>query len=257
MEKRDLRFLLGSDSKNIEVYVDGKKVNFTLKKIGPNYVLRFPLSEKEITSYTIYFQTSQNIVFYNNSIDFRLSFKPASFIRLFEVILEFPPGYTLLFSHPQGRYVIYPEAIVESGGDSIVIRWRRENMPAQKIFFAYATATRDNLLDTAKGIGYRRPMGLDSLFIFILTVLTFFLGIYFGRRTSKKSDSELYAFLKEDEKAIVDLLKESGYEISQNIIPKKLNISKAKLSRILLELEERNIIIRKRTGTVNMVRLII
>ena len=64
-------------------------------------------------------------------------------------------------------------------------------------------------------------------------------------------------FLKEDEKKVVEFLRNSGNESLQKDIVKDTGFSKIKTHRILARLAERGLITAQRQGKTNRVRLLI
>ncbi len=61
--------------------------------------------------------------------------------------------------------------------------------------------------------------------------------------------------LEGDERKAVKIIVENGGEILQNELVNYLNFSKAKVSRILMNLEKRNIIAKRKYGLTNHISL--
>ena len=68
-------------------------------------------------------------------------------------------------------------------------------------------------------------------------------------------DAEVDKYLKEDEKIVVNILRQRGGVTSQSTLRIAGNFSKATLSRLLKELEQRNIIKKEQRGKKNLVIL--
>lgn len=68
-------------------------------------------------------------------------------------------------------------------------------------------------------------------------------------------DTDVDKYLKEDEKTVVSILRQRGGIVSQSTLRIAGNFSKATLSRILKELEQRNIIKKEQRGKKNLVIL--
>lgn len=66
---------------------------------------------------------------------------------------------------------------------------------------------------------------------------------------------EMERHLKEDERLVVEVLKAKQSRCSQGTLRISTNFSKAKLSRLLKELEDRKIIVREKEGKKNLVYL--
>jgi uncharacterized membrane protein len=72
----------------------------------------------------------------------------------------------------------------------------------------------------------------------------------------KAEDAEDKLYLLPDERGIMHILKQAGKPTRQRDIEKQITFSKAKLSRILRNLEERGIIKRIPRGNTNLIELI-
>jgi DNA-binding MarR family transcriptional regulator len=68
-------------------------------------------------------------------------------------------------------------------------------------------------------------------------------------------DTDVDKYLKEDERTVISILRQRGGIVSQSTLRIAGNFSKATLSRILKELEERNIIKKEQRGNKNLVIL--
>jgi len=68
-------------------------------------------------------------------------------------------------------------------------------------------------------------------------------------------DTDVDKYLKEDEKTVISILRQRGGIVSQSTLRIAGNFSKATLSRILKELELRNIIKKEQRGKKNLVIL--
>ncbi|MBD3313850.1 hypothetical protein GF345_05400 [Candidatus Woesearchaeota archaeon] len=73
--------------------------------------------------------------------------------------------------------------------------------------------------------------------------------------SSLAMDSEVDKYLKEDEKAVVTLLRQRGGVVSQSTLRIAGDFSKATLSRLLKELEDRNVVKKEKRGKKNLVIL--
>ncbi|MDN5327615.1 MAG: hypothetical protein PWP03_253 [Candidatus Woesearchaeota archaeon] len=108
----------------------------------------------------------------------------------------------------------------------------------------------------AKSIPIQSYIGYSV--VFVLAGIGVFMIIsgkkYHEELTEKEKKLErILGNLKEDEKRICELIKESGGAIFQSELVEKTNFSKVKVSRILDKLEGRGIIERRRRGMTNLV----
>ncbi len=94
-------------------------------------------------------------------------------------------------------------------------------------------------------------LNLNSALIAIIAVL-FGLLIFFRFRASSNVRTVL-SVLKQDEKNVVDVITQRGKECLQRDVVKATDFSKAKVSRIVADLEARGILKRTRYGRTNKV----
>ena len=64
------------------------------------------------------------------------------------------------------------------------------------------------------------------------------------------------AELKWDEREVVDALLETDGQLNQNVLVVKVSFSKAKLSKLLTQMEARGILAKESMGRVNRIKLI-
>ena len=93
----------------------------------------------------------------------------------------------------------------------------------------------------------------------LLGVAFLFAVLYYFLRIRRKGDDggvkRVFSVLKDDERKVVDFVIEKGKKCKQRDIVRATDFSKAKVSRIMLELEERGILSRERVGRTNRVIL--
>ncbi len=94
----------------------------------------------------------------------------------------------------------------------------------------------------------------------LLGVAALFAVLYYFLRVRKSGVDaagvkRVFSVLKDDERKVVDFIVEKGEKCKQRDIVRATDFSKAKVSRIMLELEERGILSRVRVGRTNRVVL--
>jgi len=94
-----------------------------------------------------------------------------------------------------------------------------------------------------------------SIMAVTLGAILLMIGIFFYMtRTQAKTVESVMPVLDRDEKSVVSLLKERG-EMTQKEIARELDVSKAKMSRIIMNLEKRGLIIKRESGRTNKIKL--
>ena len=201
---------------------------------------------------------SEGVAIFNDSFSYRYtstdliaeSNGEKIFLFVFDQPIEFnyvmgvllPNGWTIGSSAPQAEYF--------TDGRLIGAKWT-------------GTASQ-----TQSSLRYKNPHGVIVQFIetdipiidktiFLPGIILAFLFGYFlaaGMVTAMlQRVKQITARMNEDEKNIAYLLREGP--LTQSTIQKKLNFSKAKLSRTIREMEERNIVEKTPKGKTNLISL--
>lgn len=169
----------------------------------------------------------------------------------------------------------YPTQVT-SDGFSIIILWQYDNVKVgeEKAIFVKINPKNDNT----------NPNIIFILIVASLFAISLFVYYFIKKRKTKPQksplvyknrpktiennensnnkaekndikDNNILEHLKEDEKTVINILKQKNGECEQGTIRFLGNFSKATLSRILMELEERNIIYKEQKGKKNIIRL--
>jgi len=164
---------------------------------------------------------------------------------IIKVIL--PEGATLdRLYHNDNQGSVYPKpSKLETNGKNLIIIWenKAESYKEFPMFLVY----------NYKNFNY---------LILIVSLLMILVIVYLIFKTVKKRKlkikkvkvDNIEKHLKENEKLIVSILKQKK-ECSQSTLVTLTNMSKASLSRLLDDLEERNIIIKERYKNKNIIKL--
>ncbi len=87
----------------------------------------------------------------------------------------------------------------------------------------------------------------NNIVFLLIGILIFVLILIIGFRSSPKSEINMNV-LKKSEKKVIEIIKERGGFCKQRDIVKETDFSKAKVSRIIKDLEERNLITSEKAG---------
>lgn len=132
-----------------------------------------------------------------------------------------------------------------SSKDVLSAQWERvELAPSEEVFII---------------VNFKRVApepGGASLWMFLmgalfLASLSFIAGFLIGKKRKKVRE----VYFVGDEKAILDAIREEGGKLIQSTLTKKTNFSKAKISKILSELEQRGIIQKDKYKRTNVIIL--
>jgi hypothetical protein len=125
--------------------------------------------------------------------------------------------------------------------ESLVVKWKKETLEEGEEFLVL--------------LGYKpvtSPPSEQTLiyYIFAAAFLAFISGLYLGRRRNPKPE-----YVVADEKIVLDAIRKMGGEVIQSDLVKEIGFSKAKVSKILSELEERRVIRKEKYKRTNRVFL--
>ncbi len=174
------------------------------------------------------------------------SYSVANPTEQFVVRFILPEGYGVVESN--GSASVTPQlAQIGSTGRRIFVEWDRQEVPLGDTL-AYS-AQFENLTFLQ-----RFPYIYIVPFVLIILVLTISLFVARSRQRGSRVD-EAYHALKSEEQQIIDYLRSREGECKQRDIVKALDLSKAKASRLIADLEERALVEKIQRGRSNRIRL--
>ena len=135
-----------------------------------------------------------------------------------------------------------------SDGQHIMVYWDKENVETgDDLYFSATYRTAATNMMGVYGVG---------IMVVIAVVIIASLGIYYVR-TVRRQDSVkvVMPLLKSDEKTVVDILRKHGDSVNQKTIVRESDFSKAKVSRIIADLKEREVVEVESMGRANKITL--
>lgn len=125
--------------------------------------------------------------------------------------------------------------------ENLVVKWKKERLEEGEEFLVL--------------LGYKPVSTLSSpqvfiYYLFAAAFAAFAAGLYLGRRHKPQPE-----YVVADERLILDAIKKAGGKVIQSDLVKNTEFSKAKVSKILTELEERNIIRKEKYKRTNLIFL--
>jgi len=167
----------------------------------------------------------------------------------------------------EGNYLeagkIFPQPnSIETDGQQITVSWNLNNITADSDIPIFASI--------------KTPVSSSNLIFWIFIALAVVVIVYLTylnyqkrkikspqkkhkakpkEKQAEKQAEDYEKYLLDSEKAVLQALKEAGGELWQKQIQLKTNFSKAKLSRVIRNLESRNLIEKISFGNTNKVRL--
>jgi len=238
---------------------------------GKTYIttqLRKKLGYNETATITADFISPNTVSAFNNTYLLSTAYSLFANVKMFELVLRLPEGTG--FKNIETDVVPAPFEIT-TDGRAILLKWADTNPKEFRIFVRYepiipATPEPAATLPPQTLLPPKTPTlsvlleaihknFLPVLFISSLLLILIFYTLFGIKR--KKKEEELYnriEILKEDEQLILKLLAEEN-GIEQRELQDRTNFSKAKLSKILTELEKRSVIRKESIGKKNKIYL--
>lgn len=197
-------------------------------RVSISYVTQAFIHEEN----SIFFISDNALPFVANSVDLSITLPEG--VRL-----------TRPLSSPSASIIPLPDES-QTDGQFLIFSWQRKNVDELPVF-----------------LSYKAVQGSSSIFTFLII-----LGIIFaiaavlvsyilrdrGTKLPDKADFT-QSHLKEDEITVINALKLKEGQTTQATLRVVTGFSKASLSRILKELEERNIVHKEQQGNKNLVTL--
>ncbi len=240
-------FGLPEDAKEIMLEVDGK-ANIPLLKDNVMQIQLNPFTKKIKITYITGYHTETKDEFL---VDVSMPYDA----RNLEVKVALPEEAVLRRPLSEGGSVFPKADNVETDGLQISITWTAENLKQGDGFGAFVL--------------YRTPSEISpsvySIIIFLVIIIIILIIIKTKKKIkitkkltekpSKHVHEDISSHLKEDEKQIVNVLKQRDGQCEQGTLRVVTGIPKASLSRLLMELEARNIIYKEKRGKKNIIFL--
>jgi len=188
-------------------------------------------------SLQIKFETTQRVIPLDGKIMFRGSYTPPADTRDFTFTLKLPAGFVI-----RADDIVPPATELTSDGTRHIVKWKRDFVTGSLGF----TAIAEPLEKTFPWHYLAAP----------LAILALLLPLYSKHKAKKAFRKLVYPHLIESEKSVIDALEANYNVLRQKELQKVTGFSKAKLSRVLANLEKRGIIQKKPWGNSNKIILV-
>ena len=125
--------------------------------------------------------------------------------------------------------------------ETLVVKWKKDTLEEGEEFLVL--------------LGYK-PVTSDSVerlniyYMFAAAFLAFVTGLYLGRREKPRPE-----YVVADEKIVLDAIRKAGGKVIQSELVKNSGFSKAKVSKILSELEGRKVVRKEKYKRTNIIFL--
>ena len=233
-----LMLALPEDAEAISAYTDGKKIE--VETVNSSIVIQAGAKTVEFNYITKFFLDKDTFI-----TDFSAPFDIDS-LRI-KVVL--PSKAAVL---KQQNSVVPKADSYSSDGQSIIINWEKQLSAGESIPLMVRFSAAKNY----------------SMILLFALIIVLGIGAYFAVKKSKivrevetkiikeiVKEDMVEKHLKEDEEQIINILKQREGQCEQGTLGVITGFPKATLSRILKELEDRNVISKQKKGKKNLVFL--
>ncbi len=141
------------------------------------------------------------------------------------------------------------DAVTGSEGRRIFVRWDVDEISLGE---TRDFSVRYQELDVLSNIF---PIDMTTLAIILILLISLGISVYFKFKKKEDTISSILPLLKEDEKEVLLNIIEKEGECEQRNLVRELDYSKAKISRLVKDLEERNLIKKIKEGRKNRIVL--
>ncbi len=218
------------------------KCSATLQSYGGVYSCKPNSKESKNYSMSLEYDAENMIIPTSNAYTVSYMYVANTPLKNLEILLIMPEGTGLV---NDDAVKPYPEATVGSTGRRTTLEWSLTSPELGKTYTF--TATYEQLGQIINYYGnYSRYIA-----IFFALAFVFVAWRYWAYRKTNKGT--VLSVLKDDEKKVFDIILQNKEKCKQNVIVQGTNFSKAKVSRILSDLEVRGLIEKIRVGRTNRV----
>jgi len=247
--KQNFSIFVPDDAEALSLYLDGKPANYSImddnidvfaKNIRINYLTKTPLDRNTFLT---------EFVAPDNVKDFIVKLTLPRYAVLARPVEEGTLVSNAIFPTPNN---------IGTDGQKLIISWDFTNFKKNDTiaFLVMYGFERNYYVYITIGLG----MAVLALVYIVLwlrkkTTPKIKLKARKPRKRVVSNESVLERYLKEDEEQVVNILKQREGQCEQGTLRVITGFSKAKLSGLLKELEERNIVYKEKRGKKNLVFL--
>jgi uncharacterized membrane protein len=207
---------------------------------------------KEKNLFIMNFRTKNSVSRVDNKFQFNMNYPVSLPIKKAYIIIKLPENGVLAGEDVNESYS--PEgAKILSDGKKILLYWEWNGLEAGE------TMQFSVLYDmplTGGPLFNVIIVSLTMIIIFVMVGITFYIKKS-TTKTAKNTEEIVSSVLNEDEKKVVEIIKEHGGETIQRNIVSETDFSKAKVSRIVKNLKDRNVLEVIPMGRKNKIKIVI
>ncbi|PSG99420.1 MAG: hypothetical protein BRC29_04860 [Nanohaloarchaea archaeon SW_7_43_1] len=238
----DFTYITSANVEDIDAKIDSKELNCKVETLALGDEVVCETDRKKNFTVKLNYQFSGQMSDGKELKTFRYSHPIYRPTKNFELRVELPEGAGVAQENAD-RPISPSEGKVGSDGRTIFVEWERKPQIGDTLNFEIAYEPLNS------------KRGYES--IFMVAVLTAVLllavlgGYKYWKRINRDSVESLYSDLNQDQRDIIELLRENEGEMLQKDVVDSSEYSKAKISGLVSKLVEKDVIEKKKEGRSN------
>jgi uncharacterized membrane protein len=223
----DLNYVVLGDITDLSINSNGKNIDYTLEKTGSENNVKFVVPERT-ESLSISFVAKDLVFTRENIYSFSTNIQPPVSDKV-NVIAFLPKGFAIYSD------VVYPgdhETLTD--GEKIYLKWSLEKPEDVAISFKFYNTHED-----------LHPAIIAAIALVSIVVIAYLVAYY-----RKKVGKEFLRGFTEDERKVLSILAERKV-CMQKKLEKEFGFSRAKMTRIVKNLESKGLLEKERVGRTN------
>lgn len=238
-------YITSAEVTSVEAQTNGEKMPCNVETLAVGSEIRCDTDRKENFTVDIKYSFSGLVYQRGNTRTFRYSHPIYRPTENFYLRVDLPAGAGLTDSNSSDPAISPQDGETGSDGRRIFVAWEKEPQIGDTLSFSV-----DYQGLTDEGTDYLRIFGM------VFVILLFAGAVYlYWRRMNRESIESVYGDLSDDELDVVELLKENDGEMLQKDVVDSSDYSKAKISGVVSDLVEKDIVEKEKEGRSNKLKI--
>lgn len=238
-------YITSADVSDVEAYTGGERMDCTTETLTLGTEIQCDTDLRENFTVDINYTFEGLVSNGGTSKVFRYShpiYRPTEDFRL---RVNLPPGAGLASQNSSEPVINPADGTTGSDGRQIYVEWNEDPQIGDTLSFSVEYQDYNE-----QGTDYLRIIGIVFLISLAATA-----GFLYWRRLNMENLEAVYSDLSDDERDIVELLRENDGEMLQKDVVNSTEYSKAKISGVVSDLVEKGIIEKEKEGRSNKLRI--
>lgn len=238
-------YLTSADVSSADASTNGEQMNCSIEELSLGSEIRCDTELEE--NFTVNINYTFESLVSNGGVSKTLRYSHPFYrpTENFRLRVALPPGAGLTERNASEPAISPGDGQTGSDGQRIFVEWEKRPQIGDTLSFQIDY---QNYNDS--GTNYLQILGLLTLIS-----LAAGLGFLYWRRRNMEDIETVYGDLSEDEKDVIQLLKDNDGEMLQKDVVNSTDYSKAKISGVVSELVEKEIVEKEKEGRSNKLKI--